>query len=99
MGCGLGSNCGDAPGLPVRRRDPPAAAALEVALREEPDRSAAGGCNVGAHECGTDMFEDADAMDGAAELAGVDRMEPVCEDEAEERPTRMKSVTLRMSMT
>ena len=99
IGFGAGSNCVAEPGLPVLRRESPAVAELEVALREDPGRSAAGGGIDGVHECCTDRLEDADAMDGAAELAGVDRMEPVCEDEAEERPTRMKSVTLRMSMT
>ena len=99
IGFGVGSNCIAEPGLPVLRRESPAAAAaLEVALREDPGRSAVGGGIDGVHECCTDRLEDADAMDGAAELAGVDCIEPVREDEAEDPPRRMESVALRMSM-
>ena len=98
IGFGVGSNCIGEPGLPVLRRESPAAAALEVALREDPGRSTVGGGTDGVHECCTDRLEDADAMDGAAELAGVDCIEPVREDEAEDPPRRMESVALRMSM-
>ena len=90
IGLGTGSNCVAEPGLPVLRRESPAAAELEVALREDPGRSAAGGGIDGVHECCTDMLEDADAMDGAAEgpadVVGVDDAEPVREDAAEEEP-------------
>ena len=103
IGFGTGSNVTClAPGLPVRRRESPDAAEVEVALREDPCRSTKGGGIEGVQECSTDTLELEEATEGAAdagaELAGVDAIEPVREDEAEDPPVLMKSVALRMSM-
>ena len=87
----------------MRRRESPSVAELELALREDPGCAFTGGGTEGVHECGTDMLELEDAMDGAAEGAadevGVDVAEPVLEDAAEDEPrVLMKSVTHKMSM-
>ena len=89
IGLGEASNCGGEPGLPVLRRESPALEELEVALREDPGRSALGGGIEGVHEWCSETLEDADAMDGADELVGVDCEEVAREDAAVDPPYRM----------